>query len=158
MPEPKTRGRKPTGNALTGAERQRRYMERLKAGVNVVNVVTDANRAETLERELAQAKRTIAQLQQQLGAREHLIEQMTRDQRLADEAMTSTCEHRDQLSRIVAKLEARLRGQEGATRRAERECKILALRLAGTSTRGIGRELGISDSAVRNALLRHGVG
>ncbi|NEV64123.1 hypothetical protein [Thiorhodococcus minor] len=62
MREPKKRGRKSTGKALTGAERQRRYMERLKAGANGV---TDANRVEALERELAEAKALIDRLERE---------------------------------------------------------------------------------------------
>ncbi|MBK1725315.1 hypothetical protein, partial [Thiocystis violacea] len=39
----KRRGPKPTGTAMTSAERQRRYIERLKAGAKADNPVTNAD-------------------------------------------------------------------------------------------------------------------
>ncbi|WP_094300811.1 hypothetical protein [Imhoffiella purpurea] len=74
---PRKRGRKPTGNAMTGAERQRRYLERLKAGTNPVtdakpdNAVSD--RIEALERELSEARETTKGLLRERAESERTI-------------------------------------------------------------------------------------
>lgn len=58
MPETKRRGPKPTGQALSGAERQRRYMERLKG-----KTVTDRVSAPAVSDELPAARARIAELE-----------------------------------------------------------------------------------------------
>lgn len=73
---PKRRGRKPSGLALSGAERQRRYMERLRAQAPS-SVVTDANRIAALERELVAARSLIER-------QKALISELHRDLTAAD--------------------------------------------------------------------------
>jgi chromosome segregation ATPase len=59
MPETKKRGRPATGSAMTGAERQRQYMERLKARTAPT---PDTGDAAELHRKLADALLEIARL------------------------------------------------------------------------------------------------
>jgi predicted RNase H-like nuclease (RuvC/YqgF family) len=59
MPETKKRGRPATGAAMTGAERQRQYMERLKARTAPA---PDQGEPEALRRELAEAIEEVARL------------------------------------------------------------------------------------------------
>ncbi|UHD18578.1 hypothetical protein [Thiocapsa bogorovii] len=58
MPEAKKRGRPATGSAMTGAERQRLYMERIKARAPA----TDAGEAAELRKRLADALEDVARL------------------------------------------------------------------------------------------------
>lgn len=59
MPETKKRGRPATGSAKTGAERQRQYMERLKARTAPA---PDQGEPEALRRKLADAMEEVARL------------------------------------------------------------------------------------------------
>ena len=59
MPEAKKRGRPATGAAMTGAERQRQYMERLKARSAAVTAPVEP---EALRRKLADALEEAARL------------------------------------------------------------------------------------------------
>ena len=54
----KRRGRAPTGRAMTAAERQRKYLARLKARASASAVTCEDN--ETLRRQLDEAMRAIA--------------------------------------------------------------------------------------------------
>jgi chromosome segregation ATPase len=60
MPETKKRGRPATGAAMTGAERQRLYMERFKARARAP--APDAGEAAELRRKLADALSEVARL------------------------------------------------------------------------------------------------
>lgn len=59
MPETRQRGRPATGSAMTGAERQRQYMERLKARNAPA---PDQGEPEALRRKLADAMDEVARL------------------------------------------------------------------------------------------------
>lgn len=65
-PTPKRRGRQPTGTALSNAERQRRYIDRLKA--QIPNSVTDAEQVAALTLVVESQKGEIALLEAQLKA------------------------------------------------------------------------------------------
>lgn len=94
---PKRRGRQPSGKAMTAAERQRRYIERLKAKADIP--VTDANQVEALAREV-ETKTAI------IGTLNHQLE--TASRQLATQAAAAKREHRALTSDRNA-LEARLK-------------------------------------------------
>jgi predicted transcriptional regulator len=70
MPEPapaKKRGPKPTGTAMTSAERQRRYIDRVKQSANSVS---DADKLAALAREVESAKGELRRVTQERDALE----------------------------------------------------------------------------------------
>ena len=74
MTEPRKRGRPATGNATPGAERQRRYIERLKAQAAPPAPAPDAD----LTRQLALAREEISRLNQEGDKLFLKIDQLTR--------------------------------------------------------------------------------
>ncbi|EXJ14873.1 transcriptional regulator [Imhoffiella purpurea] len=167
---PRKRGRKPTGNAMTGAERQRRYLERLKAGANIVtdtkpdNAVSD--RINVLERELAAAQQTIKAQLRERAEHERTIRDLRARVSSLDTKLRQVLEERvregERLIQERDEARAALKAvtddnQPSDEELSDRDRRIRDLYQQGTAKRAIGRELGISDGTVRNVLGRLGV-
>jgi ATP/maltotriose-dependent transcriptional regulator MalT len=142
-PTTKKRGPKPTGNAMSAAERSRRYIQRLKDQAATANPVGNADKPD-LERELDRARQTIVDLERELieARRQH------------DAAHSSWRTDQEQLRQENHDLLAKVANLDDALQKSDRDCRVLSMRLQGKSNAGIAGELGISASTVAGIIKR----
>lgn len=99
MPEAtKKRGRPATGSAMTGAERQRLYMERIKARAPA----PDPGEAAELRRKLADAQAEVARLNTEGDALAYKVDRLTRDLKARDNENTRLRKRLDALVNELA--------------------------------------------------------
>ena len=91
MPETKKRGRPATGSAMTGAERQRLYMERIKARAPV----SDADEVAELRRKLADALSEVARLNKEGDRLAVEIDTLKRRLKAMDSRESDLCKRLD---------------------------------------------------------------
>jgi predicted nuclease with TOPRIM domain len=121
-PTPKPRGRKPSGTALTPAERQRLYRERQKAKLAAASAIplrdekSDA-RAEELNRKLADAQAEIARLNAENDALAYRVDRLTRDLKAGENENSRLRKRQDELVKDLEHLRSRVarwKAQDGS--------------------------------------------
>lgn len=112
MPEAKKPGRPPTGSAMTGAERQRQYIERIKARAPT----PDTGETAELRRKLADALEEVARLNKEGDALAVKVDRLTRALKASDNANTKLGKRVDELAADLDYLRSRVarwKGQDG---------------------------------------------